>query len=52
MKFTKDEVQKAMLLYAVTDRSWLKEIPHSKSFLACLKDFSSYKLTPKIFRAR
>ena len=25
MKFTKDEIRKAMLLYAVTDRSWLKE---------------------------
>ena len=32
--------------------SWLREIPHSKSFLACLKDFSSYKLTPIIFRVR
>lgn len=25
MKFTKEEIRKAMLLYAVTDRSWLKE---------------------------
>lgn len=25
MKFTKDEIRKSMLLYAVTDRSWLKE---------------------------
>lgn len=25
MKFTKDELRKAMLLYAVTDRMWLKE---------------------------
>ena len=25
MKFTKDEIQKGMLLYAVTDQSWLKE---------------------------
>ena len=25
MKFTKDEIRKGMLLYAVTDRSWLKE---------------------------
>ena len=25
MKFTKDEVRKSMLLYAVTDRMWLKE---------------------------
>lgn len=25
MKFTKDEIRKAMLLYAVTDRMWLKE---------------------------
>ncbi len=25
MKFTKDEIRKAMLLYAVTDRAWLKE---------------------------
>ena len=25
MKFTEDEIRKAMLLYAVTDRSWLKE---------------------------
>lgn len=25
MKFTKDEIRRAMLLYAVTDRSWLKE---------------------------
>ena len=25
MKFTKDEIQQAMLLYAVTDRMWLKE---------------------------
>ncbi|MGN0159435.1 MAG: thiamine phosphate synthase [Brotaphodocola sp.] len=25
MKYTKDEIRKAMLLYAVTDRSWLKE---------------------------
>ena len=25
MKFTKDEIRKAMLLYAVTDQSWLKE---------------------------
>ena len=25
MKFTRDEIRKGMLLYAVTDRSWLKE---------------------------
>ena len=25
MKFTSDELRKAMLLYAVTDRMWLKE---------------------------
>lgn len=25
MKFTKDEIRQSMLLYAVTDRSWLKE---------------------------
>ena len=25
MRFTKDEIRKAMLLYAVTDSSWLKE---------------------------
>ena len=25
MNFTKDEIRKAMLLYAVTDQSWLKE---------------------------
>lgn len=25
MKFTKDEIRRGMLLYAVTDRSWLKE---------------------------
>ena len=25
MKFTKDEIRKSMLLYAVTDQSWLKE---------------------------
>ena len=25
MKFTKDEIRKSMLLYAVTDRAWLKE---------------------------
>ena len=25
MKFTKDEIRKGMLLYAVTDRCWLKE---------------------------
>ena len=25
MKFTKDEIRRAMLLYAVTDRAWLKE---------------------------
>ena len=25
MKFTKDEIRKSMLLYAVTDRTWLKE---------------------------
>ena len=25
MKYTKDEIRKAMLLYAVTDRSWLQE---------------------------
>ena len=25
MKFTKDEIRKAMLLYAVTDQAWLKE---------------------------
>ena len=25
MKFTKDEIRRAMLLYAITDRSWLKE---------------------------
>ena len=25
MRFTKEEIKKAMLLYAVTDRSWLKE---------------------------
>ena len=25
MKFTKDDIRKAMLLYAVTDQSWLKE---------------------------
>ena len=25
MKFTKDEIRKAMLLYAVTDQMWLKE---------------------------
>lgn len=26
MKFTKDEIRRAMLLYAITDRSWLKEV--------------------------
>ena len=25
MKFTKDEIRSSMLLYAVTDRMWLKE---------------------------
>ena len=25
MKFTKDEIRKAMLLYAVTDQAWLKD---------------------------
>ncbi len=25
MKFTKDEIRRSMLLYAVTDRMWLKE---------------------------
>ena len=25
MKFTRDEIRKAMLLYAVTDQMWLKE---------------------------
>ena len=25
MKFTKDEIRASMLLYAVTDRMWLKE---------------------------
>ena len=25
MKFTNDEIRKGMLLYAVTDRIWLKE---------------------------
>ena len=25
MKFTRDEIRSAMLLYAVTDRSWLGE---------------------------
>ena len=25
MKFTKDEIRRAMLLYAITDRSWLKQ---------------------------
>ena len=25
MKFTKEEIRKSMLLYAVTDRAWLKE---------------------------
>ena len=25
MKFTKDEIRRGMLLYAVTDQSWLKE---------------------------
>ena len=25
MNFTKDEIRQSMLLYAVTDRSWLKE---------------------------
>lgn len=25
MRFTKDDIRRGMLLYAVTDRSWLKE---------------------------
>ena len=25
MKFSRDEIRRAMLLYAVTDRSWLRE---------------------------
>ena len=35
MKFTKDEIRKAMLLYAVTDRSWLKE---GQSLLSVCED--------------
>ena len=35
MKFTKDEIRKGMLLYAVTHRSWLKE---GQSLLAVCRD--------------
>lgn len=35
MKFTKDKIRKAMLLYAVTDRSWLKE---GQSLLSVCED--------------
>lgn len=35
MKFTKDEIRKGMLLYAVTDRSWLKE---GQSLLSVCED--------------
>lgn len=35
MKFTKDEIRKGMLLYAVTDQSWLKE---GQSLLSVCED--------------
>lgn len=35
MKFTKDEIRQGMLLYAVTDRSWLKE---GQTLLAVCED--------------
>ena len=35
MKFTRDEIRKGMLLYAVTDRSWLKE---GKTLLSVCED--------------
>ena len=35
MKFTKDEIRKGMLLYAVTDQSWLKE---GKTLLSVCED--------------
>ena len=38
MKFTKDEIRKGMLLYAVTDQSWLKE---GQTLLSVCKDVLS-----------
>ena len=38
MKFSKDEIRKAMLLYAVTDQSWLKE---GQSLLCVCEDVLS-----------
>lgn len=35
MKFTKDDIRKSMLLYAVTDRAWLKE---NESLVEVVKD--------------
>lgn len=35
MKFTKDDIRKSMLLYVVTDRSWLKE---SQSLISVCED--------------
>ena len=35
MKFTKEEIKKSMLLYAVTDRAWLKE---NESLVSVCKD--------------
>ena len=38
MKFTTDEIRKGMLLYAVTDQSWLKE---GQTLLAVCEDVLS-----------
>ena len=35
MKFTKEEIRRSMLLYAVTDRAWLKE--NESLFSVCKK---------------
>ena len=49
MKYSKEEIRKSMLLYAVTDRMWLKEgekltdvcknvLEHGASFQMCIRD--------------
>ena len=43
MKFTRDEIRRSMLLYAISDRTWLKEGRRShaaaeRRFLPCEND--------------
>ena len=43
MKFTKDDIRQSMLLYAVTDQSWLK---NGQNLLSVCEDVLNNGATP------